>query len=138
MYKIVKGEDSSKIMEFLENRLYEHNAKALNKYDGDIFAWVVRNDKDEIVAGIAGWTWAGACEISQLWVDETIRKKGVAKELLKHVEEDAKNKKCTIILVRTYAFQAPDLYEKVGYKTEYVLKDFPKGYYYYIFTKNLL
>lgn len=137
MYEIVKEEDPVKTMEFLEERLYEHNANALNKSDGDIFAWVVKNKNADTIAGIAGWTWAGACEISQLWVDKTIRKKGVGKELLKQAEEAAKNRGCTVILIRSYAFQAPHFYEKAGYKTVFVQKDFPKGHDYYILTKQL-
>ena len=40
------------------------------KYDGSLFAKTVNDEHGTLVAGIAGWTWAGICEITELWVDE--------------------------------------------------------------------
>ena len=44
---------------------------------------------------------------------------------------------CTTILLRSYSFQAPSFYEKNGYKTVYVLDDFPIGYRHFTLVKKL-
>lgn len=127
--------NAEEIVQLLEDRIYEHNSSKLNRNDGELFSRIITDKK--IIAGIAGWTWAGVCEITQLWVDEAFRKNGMGKMLLEEAEAIAKRKGCHTILVRSYGFQAPHFYEKYGYKIEYVMNDFPKGYHYYFFTKRI-
>jgi GNAT superfamily N-acetyltransferase len=57
--------------------------------------------------------------------------------LLEAAEEEAKSKGCLIILIRSYSFQAPHFYEKHGYKKQLIVSDFPRGYEYYILTKEI-
>ncbi len=129
--------DAQQVIQFLEDRLYDYNAAALGKHDGALFSWVLRDDDKKIVAGVAGWTWAGICEITQLWVHESLRKKGIGKKLLEAAEAEAKSKGCYKLLVRSYGFQAPHFYKRYGYNVEHELKDFPRGFGYYILLKNL-
>ena len=136
-FKIEVGEDSAEIVRFLEEKIYEHNSSAINKSDGAFFSRIIRNDKGAIVAGIAGWTWASACEVTQLWVNESVRKNGVGKLLLEAAEAEAKSKGCSIMLIKSYEFQAPRFYEKSGYKIEHIQNNFPPGYKYYILTKEI-
>jgi ribosomal protein S18 acetylase RimI-like enzyme len=136
-YHIEAGIDSHQEIQLLEDKIYEHNAAALNKNDGLLFSRIARDNNREIIGGIAGWTWAEACEITQLWVDERARKRGIGKKLLEAAEEEAKAKGCITVLVRSYSFQAPHFYEKYGYKAELILNGFPKGYSYYILAKKI-
>jgi ribosomal protein S18 acetylase RimI-like enzyme len=57
--------------------------------------------------------------------------------LLEAAEVEAKSKGCLTILVRSYSFQAPQFYERHGYKIEHILNGFPEGYSYYILQKGL-
>jgi hypothetical protein len=57
--------------------------------------------------------------------------------LLEAAEDEARGGRCTIILVRTYSFQAPAFYEKHGYGVQHVVEDFPPGHRYYILAKAL-
>lgn len=136
-YCIEIGTDSHEIIQLLEDKIYEHNSSKTGSDNGCIFTRIVRSENKEIIAGIAGWTWAGVCEIRQLWVHEDMRKNGIGTILLEAAEMHAKSKGCVTILVRSYSFQAPHFYEKYGYKTEYILHDFPDGYSYFIFSKTL-
>lgn len=136
-YRIETVQDSQPVIQFLEEKLYEHNANKINRHDGCLFSRVIRGKNGDMIAGIAGWTWAGACEITQLWVRENLRKSGIGKKLLRAAEEEAKSKGCSIVLVRTYSFQAPSFYESCGYKTGHVIDNFPDGYLYYSLTKVL-
>ncbi|HEV8504586.1 MAG TPA: GNAT family N-acetyltransferase [Chitinophagaceae bacterium] len=135
-YWIEVGTNSQQVMELLEDKIYEHNSSNLDKHDGCLFSRIARDANNNVIAGIAGWTWAGICEITQLWVDENIRKMGIGKRLLAEAELEAKSKGCVRIMIRSFSFQAPHFYERQGYRIEHVLDSFPKGCCYYILLKT--
>jgi ribosomal protein S18 acetylase RimI-like enzyme len=130
-------EDVPSVVEFLEDRLYDSNARATGRYDGRLFSWVVRDEQGKVAAGVAGWTWAGVCEITQLWVSTDAQNRGVGTLLLRAAEEHAQTQGCSAILVKTYSFQAPGFYQKHGYQTESVIEGFPEGHQYYLLRKTL-
>ena len=136
-YCIESQEDSQQMSQLLEARIYEHNSNKINQHDGSLFSRNIVDENKEVIAGVAGWTWAGVCEITQLWVNEKVRKNGIGEMLLQEVEVEAKNKGCHIILVKSYSFQAPHFYEKHGYNVEHILNGFPEGHNYYILTKKI-
>lgn len=136
-YTIEISNNPEQIIAFLEEKIYEHNSVSTGSADGAFFSRVIKNEKGMIIAGIAGWCWAKACEITQLWVDETVRKNGIGKLLLGAAEEEARRKGCLTILIKSYEFQAPLFYERNGYKIEHTQIDFPAGYNYYILAKRL-
>lgn len=137
MYQIESKTDETELIQILEEKIYQHNSEMIQHYDGHLFAKTIKDEKGELVAGVGGWTWAGACEITQLWVNKAFRRKGIGKMLLDAANEEAKRNGCTIILVKTYSFQAPAFYMKNGYRIKHVLDSFPKGYVYYTLTKEL-
>jgi GNAT superfamily N-acetyltransferase len=130
-------EHQAEAIQFLDDKIYEFNAAAINKYDGNLFTRIVRDQNNDIIAGISGWTWAMVSEITLLWVKEEYRNNGLGKILLKAAEEEIIKKGCTTILLRSYSFQAPLFYEKNGYKTVYILDDFPNGYKHYNLIKRI-
>ena len=136
-YSMESAEETFQVIQLLEDRIYEYNSAEAHIDDGRLFSRVVRNKDQEIIAGIAGWTWAGICEITQLWVDKNVRRMGIGKILLEAAELEAKSKGCHTILVRSYSFQAPDFYQKYDYRVEYVLNGFPEGYDYFILSKMI-
>jgi GNAT superfamily N-acetyltransferase len=124
-------------IQFLEDRVYEHNATETNRDDGKLFSKLICDGEDGIIAGITGWTWAAACEITLFWVNERYRKKGYGKMLLDEAEAEAIREKCKVILLRSYSFQAPRFYLKHGYKLEHETRDFPPGHNYFCLVKRL-
>ena len=136
-YCIEVGIDSHHVIQLLEDKIYKHNSTEINKDDGCLFSKIVRDENEDIIAGISGWTWASACEITQLWVDENARKNGIGKMLLEAAEVEAKSKGCLTILVKSYSFQAPHFYEKYGFKIKNILDGFPEGYSYYTLAKRI-
>ncbi len=134
-FRVEPEDDTGSVMQFLEDRIYEYNSKETGRDDGRLFSRVVRDTKGDIVGGVAGWTWAAVCEITQLWVSQSVRNKGIGKLLLQAAEGEAREKNCTKVLVRTYSFQAPRFYEKHGYNIEQVTENFPEGHRYYTLMK---
>lgn len=135
---IVKETDAEKAILVLEEKIYLHNSEKTKHTNGALFAYTIRDSNGEIIAGTGGWTWANACEITQLWVSEKWKGRGFGKKLLEAAEQEAIREDCDTVLVRTYTFQAPAFYAKNGYKMECVVKDFPKGYNYFILSKRNL
>jgi len=122
--------------QFLEDRLYEFNSGQTKHDDGQSFAFLIRNERQEIVAGLSGWTWAQACEIRTLWVDPTWRGQGYGQSLLEAAEQEARSRGCKVILISSYSFQAPAFYQKCGYELAWQLNDFPPGYQYCFLIKR--
>jgi len=136
-YTIIDYEFPDEALEFLEEKIYENNSGLVGKKDGKLFSKIIKDETNSIIAGIAGWTWANACEITTLWVDQQHRKKGFGKKLLEEAEREAIMNHCSVISLRSYDFQAPLFYEKYGYKTEHIIDDFPPGHRYYYLLKRL-
>lgn len=125
---LTSGVPSPAENQFLEDRLYEFNCDRTKQYDGQLFGFFIRNEQQEIVAGLSGWTWAQACEIRTLWVHPAWRGQGYGKNLLEAAEQEARIRRCTVILISSYSFQAPAFYQKYGYELAWQLNDFPPGH----------
>ena len=125
---IVKKNPTPEDLLFLDDRIYEFNAHAIKNNNGNSFARFIYDEKNRIAAGLTGWTWAGACEITMLWVHEEHRGKGYGRLLLESAEEEARSQQCGTIFISSYTFQAPAFYQKHGYVLEWELHDFPPGH----------
>ena len=127
---------SSDELQFMEDRLYEFNKVQTGQDDGQLFAIIIRNEQQEIVAGLSGWTWAHACEIQSLWVHPAWREQGYGRDLLETAEHEARARGCKVILIGSYSFQAPAFYQKCGYELAWQLNDFPPGHQYCYLVKQ--
>src|SRR5512139_2262085 len=76
-------------IEFLEDRLYEFNRATTGISDGQLLGVFLRDADDTIVAGAAGHTWGGTCELRQVWVAEALRGRGIGRRLLAAAEAEA-------------------------------------------------
>lgn len=136
-HTVIKSTPTSEELNFLEDRLYEFNSTQTGKDDGELFAFFVRNEQQEIIAGICGWTWAEACEIRTLWVHPSKRGQGYGQRLLEAAEEEARSHGCKVIMLTSYSFQAPEFYQRHGYTLAWQLSDFPPGHEHCILVKRL-
>jgi len=94
-----------------------------NEVDLAIFV----RQEGEVVAGISGWTWGDCCELQSLWVQPSLRGRGLASKLIAAAEAEAAARGCVQTVHFTYEFQARTLYERNGYKLVARVKDFPSG-----------
>lgn len=135
---ITKSVPSQADLQFLEDRLYEYNSRQVGRDDGGLFEFLIRNEKQAIVAGLAGWTWAGACEIQSLWVHPDLRGQGYGGQLMAAAEQEARTRGCQVIMLTSYSFQAPGFYQKLGYELAWQLEDFPPGHRHCVLVKRIL
>jgi len=89
----------------------------------------IRNADNEIIGGIRGtYNISGWLYINALWVDKNYRNQGYATLLMQRMENEAKEKGCKNSYLNTIAFQAPEIYVKLGYKKFAELENFHHEY----------
>ena len=113
-------------IEFLETQIRREASAAMGLGEEEELAIFVR-DGDRVVAGISGWTWGDCCELQSLWVDQSLRGRGLATRLLAAAEAEAAGRGCRQTVHFTYDFQARALYERHGYEVIGRVEDFPSG-----------
>ncbi len=113
-------------VEFLETRIRRDASAAMGLGDEVELAIFVR-DEGTVVAGITGWTWGDCCELQSLWVEPSLRGRGLATRLIAAAEAEAAARGCTQTVHFTYDFQARALYERTGYELIGRVADFPSG-----------
>jgi GNAT superfamily N-acetyltransferase len=88
---------------------------------------ILVRDAGRVVAGISGWTWGDSCELQNLWVEPSLRGRGLATRLIAAAEAEAATRGCSQTVHFTYDFQARALYEQNGYELVGRVEDFPWG-----------
>lgn len=97
----------------------------------------LRDDADTLVGGLYGasmWRWL---LVDGLWVDETLRGRGLGSRLLAAAEAVASARGCRGVWLGTFDFQARAFYERHGYRVFGELDDFPTGHRHYEMYKRL-
>jgi GNAT superfamily N-acetyltransferase len=122
---------------FLEERLYEFNAKATGYLDARFLGGCIRNEAGDVIAGFSGYTWGGCCELSNVWVHERHRGQGLGARLLRSAEAEAAARGCLRVVLATHSFQAPGFYERMGYEHKYAIEGRPKGFEDLVYVKVL-
>jgi len=122
----VEGPPDPADIDVLETQIRREASAAMGLGDEVDLAIFVR-DAGRVVAGISGWTWGDCCELQNLWVEPSLRGRGLATRLIAAAEAEAAARGCSQTVHFTYAFQARALYERNGYELVGCVKDFPSG-----------
>ena len=96
----------------------------------------LKNDRGEMLGGLLGQAWGGWLYISYLWVDEAVRGKGWATQLMDQAEAYARERGCHSVELDTHSFQARPFYERRGYEVFGQLEDFLIGILFSHVTKS--
>ena len=111
---------------FLETQIRREASAAMGLGD-EVELGIFVREGGKVVAGISGWTWGDACELTSLWVDPTLRGRWLGPGLLAAAEAEAAARGCTQTVHLTYDFQARRLYEWAGYELVGRVEGFPSG-----------
>ncbi|MES0112103.1 GNAT family N-acetyltransferase [Mesorhizobium sp. M0013] len=121
------ADPSSDDLAFLAERLTAFN-------DGDVgpsgrkpIAVFVRDEHGAVVAGISGYTAWGWLYVQWLWVDERLRGRHMAGDMLDAAEREAVARGCQTAWIDTFNPTAAKVYERQGYRRFGELPDFPIG-----------
>jgi GNAT superfamily N-acetyltransferase len=99
--------------------------------------YFVKNERDEVMGGLLGSIWGGWLHIAYLWVDEAVRGRDLATEMMDQAEAYARERHCHSIMLDTHSFQARPFYEKRGFEVFATLDDWPKGHKKFFLKKKL-
>ncbi len=84
------------------------------------FAFFIRDEKNQIIAGCNGSVIFGSIYTDQLWVHPTHRKNGLGHQLMEAVHDYGLKAGCSMATVATMNFQgAKTFYEKLGYVMDF-------------------
>jgi GNAT superfamily N-acetyltransferase len=121
----------------LDDRINEYNFETTGITDGRIVSFFVRDERRDIIAGLYGWTWGGTCAVRYLWVRADHRKHGYGTALMEAAEREALARGCTQIVLSTHSFQAPQLYQRLGFEIIGTHFDYPRGHQKHYLRKEL-
>lgn len=121
----------------LEERLHAENRRVTNCDDDRQLAFVLRNEAGDAIGVAAGYSWAGTSELTLMWIEETHRCRGYARQLLDAFVAEAVSRGVCKIWVSSHDFQVPSLYEKAGFERMAELADWPEGHSNVILCKTI-
>ena len=125
-------------LDAIEDNLYAHNSAAVGRDDGEGMGFVLRDTDGRTVGITSGYTWAGISEIRHMWVDAAHRGRGYGRALLEAMVAEATRRGVLRIWVASYDFQAPGLYERLGFVRRAELEGWPEGHVNVILCKTLV
>jgi GNAT superfamily N-acetyltransferase len=91
------------------------------------FGIFARGDDGRVLAGISGIIWGGYCELQAMWVEESLRHRGLAHALMAGAEAEARRRGCAMVVLHAYDLLARGLYDRLGYETVGVVENCPAG-----------
>lgn len=90
--------------------------------------WLMHNEQKDLIGVLTAdllWDWI---YIDELWVDESLRGKGLGIKLINEVENYATKKNLVSLWLWTQSWQAAEFYMKLGYEEFTRFPDFPRGH----------
>ncbi len=125
----VLGEASDELRKIVEIGLADHNTSSkVPPRDVRHLSVVARSDGTSVMGALLGRTVWGWLHISELWVAERYRRRGIGHSLMTAAERAAVERGCHAAYLDTFDFQAVSFYERLGYATVGALEDCPVGH----------
>jgi len=126
-------------IQFILDELNKFNESILGQIEIKKLGVFLKDDNGNIVGGVQPVCFAKWVYITHLWICEQYRGKGFGRKLLLESETKAKELGCEISMLDTFSFQAPEFYEKYGYKMVAKIDDHPiEGVTKYYYKKQLV
>ena len=116
---------ASEDIDFLTQKINQETPDFGSAYP---FAFFVRDEHNQIIAGCNGSVIFGSIYTDQLWVHPDHRKKGLGHKLMEAVHDYGRKSGCAMATVATMSFQgAKAFYEKLGYVMDFERTGYTRG-----------
>ncbi|SCK06996.1 GNAT family N-acetyltransferase [Vogesella sp. LIG4] len=122
----------------IQQGLKDYNIEHIGDYGYSDVELYARDAAGQVVGGLFGHSGMGWLYVDYLWLDRAQRGAGLGAALMAQVEEEARRRGCAGLFLYTYSFQAPDFYQKLGFRFMGVLDDCPPGHQRIYLKKPLL
>ena len=123
--------------EDLGSRLRQFNEERAGPVNWKPLVLSIRDDNDQLIAGLSGGFFWNTLFVDVLWVDEAHREKAYGSSLLRYAEREASEHGYEVVYLSTFSFQAPDFYSRQGYNLIGELDGCPRGFKRQWFAKRL-
>jgi ribosomal protein S18 acetylase RimI-like enzyme len=133
----VHCDPSKEETDLIFNGLVEFNESRVGDARFKEFGILASGESEATIAGLLGHTLWNGFFISAFWVAESVRRKGIGRQLLARAEELAVQNGCDHIHLDTFDFQAREFYEKSGFQIFGTIEDYPIGHKRYYLVKKL-
>lgn len=125
------------LIDYLDKKIADFNWVNWEVSERLPLAVQIKDDNGIVIAGAAGRTFGDWLLINTLWVSDELRGQHMGSQVLGEIEAAGKKRGCIKCLLDTLNFQAMPFYEKHGYKTQWIQKDYPKTGCKYFMLKEL-
>lgn len=101
------------------------------------FALLLPDDSGAVIGGLWGHTAYSWLAIDMLVVPEPLRRQGIGSELVRAAEVIARERGCVGMQVASFDFQAPQFYQRLGFRVFGVQQNHPPGHRHVYLSKRL-
>src|SRR5207302_9394054 len=106
----------------LEAKVAEAAVAAADVGEERELAVFIRHEDGTVAAGISGVAVGGCLDLQAMWVDESLRGRGLARELFAQVEAEARRRGCTTVTLLAYDVCTGRMFERMGYRAAGVIE----------------
>ena len=124
---VVEDSPDAGDLALLEERVASAAIAAAGLGEEQEFGVFAREDDGRMVAGISAIVWGGYCELQAMWVEESLRNRGLARALIAGAEAESRRRGCALVVFHAYDLLARGLYERLGYETVGIIDNCPAG-----------
>jgi ribosomal protein S18 acetylase RimI-like enzyme len=121
----------------VDRGLGEANDAAAPLHEVRPLSCFARAESGQVIGGAVGRWWGPCCELQQLWVLPSHRSSGIGTQLIRAFEARAAEYGCSSFYLETFNFQAPALYQSLGYNVAYEHNVYPHGIVKYVMVKHV-
>lgn len=104
------------IKDTIYNGLKAFNMRHFPDEDIESIACIATDDNGDTIGGLTGEVFTNTLFVEFFWIDESVRQSGLGRQIMQHLEQEAKAKGVTHLYLDTYTFQARDFYLKLGFE----------------------
>jgi len=123
--------------EFIATQLTRHNTALTGVESAEPLNILVRSPDGSIVGGVKAATCFGWLYVSDIWLEESVRRQGLGSKMMHAAETRALERGCARAWLTTFSFQARPFYEQLGYHVFSELEQYPGEVSLYFMRKSL-
>lgn len=117
--------------------LVAYNRAKTGRDDPRTLVVTLEDSAQQVIGGLWGRTAYDWLFVELLFVPESLRGRGIGRDLLVRAEREAIARGCHSVWLDTFDFQARGFYERLGYTCFGELANYPAGSSRYFFKKSL-
>ncbi|MGY5870900.1 MAG: GNAT family N-acetyltransferase [Candidatus Thorarchaeota archaeon] len=129
-------ESQAAVRRGLGSNFVDHVSNVQKEYPHTAFIFILKNNDGKVIGGANGYTTLGTIFTEGLWVAEQYRGQGYGKDLLRHVEDLAKERRCVANQSACFSFQNLEFFKKQGYGFYGHTDAYPNGVIEYFLIKR--